>query len=178
VPVWSGNFFLGNFNTKSVLDPLKATEFGRSTSRKPHSLHGYYSYTQGSGMYNEHTTLITRPDSCAIYAVFYRADADNGSEVILTAYDIGSSPYVVARAELPDGSTTAGSGFHEFHLDFKYRDGVIVDFEKHRYKLAVVFASSSVGAALRGNPPTIYYAGKVGSVLLVDEVRVINFPKE
>jgi hypothetical protein len=177
VPVWSGNCFLGNFNTKAVLDPLKATEFGRSTRRKPQSLYGYYKYTQGSGKYNEHAELIDRPDSCDIYAVFYRADADDGSDVTLSAYDIGTSPYVVARADLPDGSTTAGNSFHEFHLDFVYRDGAIVDFDNHRYKLAVVFASSSVGAALRGNPPTVYYAGKVGSVLLVDEVRVVNFPK-
>jgi hypothetical protein len=175
VPVWSGNFFLGNFNTgKALTSPLEATEFGRIYKHKPRAMQGYYKYREGSGKYNLNGEEVDRVDSCSIYAVFYRADDD----VTLTAYDIGASPLVLARADLADGSPTAGDGFHEFSIEFgPYSEEP--DFENHKYKLAIVFSSSARGGTAKyenGQPTkTAIYAGKVGSTLIVDEVKVINY---
>jgi hypothetical protein len=175
VPVWSGNFFLGNFNTgKALSSPLEATEFGRIYKRKPKAIQGYYKYREGSGKYSLNGEEVDRADSCSIYAVFYRADGD----ATLTAYDIGASPLALARADLADGSPTDGDGFHEFCIEFgQYSEEP--DFENHRYKLTIVFSSSARGATAKyenGQPTkTAIYAGKVGSTLIVDEVRVINY---
>jgi hypothetical protein len=174
IPVWSGNFFLGNFNTNKVTSsPLEATEFGRTYKRKPISLQGYYKYKEGSGKYNDNGTEIDRADSCSIYAVFYRADHDE----TLTAYDINTSPLTLARAALADGSPTVGDGFHKFNIEFgQYSEAP--DFDKHKYKLAIVFSSSARGGTPKyenGQPTkTTIYSGKVGSTLIVDELRVIN----
>jgi hypothetical protein len=179
VPVWSGNFFLGNFNiNKALLSTLEATEFGRSYMHKPRCLQGYYKYREGSGKYNYNGTEIDRPDSCSIYAVFYRCD-EGSSDVTLTAYDINTSPRILARAELPDGSSTDGDDFHEFSIEFgAYAEEP--DFENHRYKLAIVFSSSARGGTPEydnaGQPTKkAIYAGKVGSTLIVDEVTVVNY---
>jgi hypothetical protein len=175
VPVWSGNFFLGNFNTSKVASsPLEATEFGRRYKRKPKVMQGYYKYREGSGMYNDSGTEVNRADSCSIYAVFYRADQGE----TLTAYDINTSPLVLARADLADGSQTSGNNFHEFSIEFgQYREEP--DFRNHKYKLTIVFSSSARGgtAKYENGQPTkaAFYAGKPGSTLIVDEVRVINY---
>ncbi|MDR0565709.1 MAG: PCMD domain-containing protein [Prevotellaceae bacterium] len=178
VPVWSGNFFLGSFNIgKALSSTLEATEFGRRYQRKPRCIQGYYKYREGSGRYNDNGTEIDRPDSCSIYAVFYRAD-QGSSIVTLTAYDVNTSPRILARAELRDGSSTVGDDFHEFSIDFGEYP-VEPDFENHTYKLAVVFSSSARGGTPKyenGQPAkTAIYAGKVGSALVVDEVKVINY---
>ncbi|MDR3366081.1 MAG: PCMD domain-containing protein [Prevotellaceae bacterium] len=177
VPVWSGNFFWGSFNTgKALTSPLEATEFGRSYKRKPRCVQGYYKYREGEGKYNDNGTLIDRADSCSIYAVFYRADQGD-SEITLTAYDVNTSPRILARADLTDGSPTEGDGFHEFSIEFSYK--AEPDFANHKYKLAIVFSSSARGGTAKyanGMPTkTALYAGKVGSTLVVDEVKVINY---
>ncbi|GHT17247.1 hypothetical protein AGMMS4956_20640 [Bacteroidia bacterium] len=185
IAVWAGNFFLGNFNTNYLLDPLKATEFGRVYKRKPHRMQGFYKYTEGPGLYYESLDKIgtqigtldsfARADSCSIYAVFYLAD----NKQTLTAYDIHTSPLVIARADLPksEAASTSGDGFHKFDLPFVYTSEP--DFDHHIYKLAILFSSSAVGGAptfdANGKPTTtVLYAGKPGSVLIVDEVRVVN----
>jgi hypothetical protein len=183
VAVWAGNCLLGNFNTGKILTPLYATEFGRVYKRKPLKIHGFYKYTQESAeryrySYSNDTTTYyaDHADTCDIYAVFYLADHVE----TLTAYDINNSPWVIARAEIADGSATQGVDFQEFTLDFVYKPNAeSIDFEKHKYKLAIVFSSSAGGGTPKldadGNPTDIVtYAGKVGSTLIVDEVEVIN----
>lgn len=178
VPVWSGNFFLGNFNIgKALSSTLEATEFGRTYKRKPRCIQGYYKYREGSGKYSDNGVEVDRPDSCSIYAVFYRSDAGS-SDMTLTAYDVNTSPHILARADLPDGSPTNGDDFHEFCIEFgEYK--FEPDFEAHKYKLAIVFSSSAHGGTPKyenGRPTkTAIYAGKVGSTLVVDEVKVINY---
>jgi hypothetical protein len=179
VPVWAGNFFLGNFNvSKALSSTLEATEFGRSYKRKPRCIQGYYKYREGSGRYTDNGVDVDRADSCSIYAVFYRADEGSGNAT-LTAYDVNTSPRILARADLPDGSQTDGDEFHEFAIEFgEYTDEP--DFENRRYKLAIVFSSSARGGTPKydeaGRPTkTAVYAGKAGSTLIVDEVKVINY---
>ncbi|MDR0688303.1 MAG: PCMD domain-containing protein, partial [Prevotellaceae bacterium] len=181
VPVWSGNFFLGNFNiSKALSSTLEATEFGRRYKRKPRCVQGYYKYREGSGKYSYNGAEVDRPDSCSIYAVFYRCD-NGSSDVTLTAYDINISPRILARAELPDGSPTDGDDFHEFSIEFgAYKHEPDFEDPNHRYKLAIVFSSSARGGTpeydAAGHPTKkVIYAGKVGSTLIVDEVKVINY---
>ncbi|GHT80039.1 hypothetical protein FACS189467_1070 [Bacteroidia bacterium] len=177
IAVWAGNFFLGNFNTSKVVTPLYATEFGRVYKRKPLRLHGFYKYTEGAGLYHHSYSdgvidSFARPDTCAIYAIFYRAD----NQETLTAYDINSSPLIIARADLLNGAATSGTDFHEFDIPFNYKSEP--DFEHHTYKLAIVFSSSAAGGTPKyenGVPTsTVIYAGKPGSTLIVDEVMVVN----
>ncbi|MDR3328773.1 MAG: PCMD domain-containing protein [Prevotellaceae bacterium] len=174
VPVWAGNCFLGSFEASTAIaSPLDATAFGRAYKRRPIALQGYYKYREGAGKYNHNGEEIVRPDSCSIYAVLYRCD---DGEATLTAYDINTSPRVVARADLADGASTAGDEFQPFDIPFRYASEP--DFAGHKYKLAVVFSSSAVGAApvyVDGKPTKkALYAGKVGSRLIVDEVRIVN----
>lgn len=179
VAVWAGSFFLGNFNTAYLTHPLLATEFGRVYKRKPLVMQGWYKYTEGDSAYrhsfsNNRNTFIdhNRADSCSIYAVFYRADA----EFTLNATNIDNAPEVIARTEPLDGSATQDNGFRRFTLNFRYRENhPPIDFENHTYKLAIVFSSSAGGGAPKPDEPNVViYAGKIGSTLIVDEVEVIN----
>jgi len=157
MPILSGNFFLGNFNTsKMASDPLAATEFGKLYLAKPKSITGHYKYKEGEGAF---------VDSCDIYAAFYQAKDDNGNEIILTAKDtLDKSPYVLAYARWQNCSGTEGDDFHPFELNFgAYGDP---DFEKYSYKLLITFAASKGGAT---------YKGKIGSKLIADEVEIEDY---
>jgi hypothetical protein len=177
VPVWAGNFFMGNFNTtKALSNTLEATEFGRIYKRKPKYIEGYYKYPEGDGLYNNNGTEIAQQhDSCDIYAVFYKV---NNYAETLTAYDIQQSPKIIARTEKFDGKETNGAGFQHFKLNFgNYLEEP--DFDNHLYKLAIVFSSSYAGGIpqkdANGNyTRQVSYAGKVGSTLIVDEVMIEN----
>jgi len=151
MPLLSGNFFLGNFNTqKMVTDELAATEFGKLYLVKPKSVKGYYKYEEGPG---------PGSDFCDIYAAFYQASDDNGNEIILTAHD-NLDEKSLAYARVPNCTTT--DGFLPFELNFNNYKGE-PDFAKYRYKLVITFASSSGGAT---------FEGKIGSKLTVDEVVI------
>jgi len=169
MPILSGNFFLGNFNTsKMATDELAATEFGKLYLAKPKSVKGYYKYEEGTGNFVGGTDS-TKKDSCDIYAAFYQASDDNGKEIILTAKDtkdkLDKSPYVLAFARWPNCSTTQGTGFQPFVLDLdNYKSNP--DFKKYNYKLLITFAASKGGAT---------YEGKIGSKLVVDEVEIEDY---
>lgn len=182
VAVWAGSFFLGNFNTANVITPLRATEFGRTYKRRPRCMRGWYKYSEGTGAYirsysnnSERTdTIPAQRDSCAIYAVFYLSDGST-----LDATTIDNHPSIIARADIANsaggGAATAGDGWHEFNLEFRYRDNDFVMDSMRQYKLAIVFSSSARGGTSKPNEPSVVvYAGKVGSTLIVDEVEVVN----
>jgi len=163
MPILSGNFFLGNFNTGKMADPLAATEFGKLYLAKPKSITGYYKYEEGNGTF---IVDSNKNDSCDIYAALYRAKDDSGEEITLTAKDeLDKSPYVLAYARWPDCSETEGDWFHPFVLNLDtYKSEP--DFEKYSYKLIITFAASRGGAT---------YKGKIGSKLIVDEVEIENY---
>jgi len=165
MPILSGNFFLGNFNTsKMASDELAATEFGKLYLTKPKNIKGYYKYEEGNGDFINGDSH--KNDSCDIYAALYQANDDNGKEIILTAKDkLDKSPYVLAYARLQDCSTTEGEDFHLFVLNFDtYKSEP--NFEKYNYKLLITFAASRGGAT---------YEGKIGSKLIVDEVEIEDY---
>jgi len=152
MPILSGNFFLGNFNTSiMVSDELAATEFGKLYFAKPKKITGYYKYKEGKGDGN---------DFCDIYAALYKASKANGEEIILTAKDdLEKSSLVYARVE----NCSETEDFQEFTLDF----GDYSIDEKYNYKLIITFASSKDGAK---------FEGKIGSKLIVDEVVIEDYP--
>jgi len=151
MPLLSGNFFLGNFNTtKMVTDELAATEFGTLYLFKPKKITGWYKYETDPGS-----------DFCNIYAALYQASDDNGNEIILTAKDnLDEKSLVYDR--VPNCSTT--DGFQPFELNFDYKNGE--PNPKYRYKLVITFASSKDGDK---------FVGKVGSKLTVDEVVIEDY---
>jgi len=152
MPLLSGNFFLGNFNTqKMVTDELAATEFGKLYLLKPKSVKGYYKYEEGEGK-----------DSCNIYAAFYQASDNSGKEKILTAHD-DLDQESLAYARIENCSVTDGFLPFELKLD-NYKSEP--DFAKYRYKLVITFASSKAGDKFIGN---------IGSKLTVDEVVIENY---
>jgi len=165
MPILSGNFFLGNFNTsKMASDPLMATEFGKIVFTKAKSIKGYYKYKEGEGDFINGDS--NKNDSCDIYAAFYQASDNDGKEIILTAKDtkdkLDKSPYVLAHSRWQDCSATQGTNFHPFVLNLdNYKSEP--DFKKYNYKLLITFAASKGGAT---------YEGKIGSKLTVDEVEI------
>ena len=167
IPIFSGNFFLGNFNTsKAISNPLAATEVGRIYLAKPKSVRGYYKYKEGkSSFISSENAAPNRPDSCNMHIAFYQSDLPNGTDTTLTVENIDDSELVLAQAALEDCSETAGDGFHEFILNFgPYKSEP--DFENHRYKLVITFAASRGGGT---------YEGKIGSNLVIDEVEIEDY---
>jgi len=165
MPILSGNFFLGNFNTnKMASNPLTATEFGKIYSAKPKKITGYYKYKEGDGDFITKTGNPSQHDSCDIYAAFYQATDANGKEIILTAVD-DLDKSSLAYARLPNCTTTEGKDFHQFVLPFdNYKSEP--DFKKYNYKLLITFAASKGGAT---------YEGKIGSQLIIDEVVIEDY---
>jgi hypothetical protein len=167
VPLFSGNFFLGNFNViKAITDELAATEVGRIYPAKPKSVKGWYKYKEGKEpfLYNG-IPQSGRHDSCNLHISFYQSDLPDGKDITLTVRDIDTSDLVIADATLEDCSETPGNGFHPFTLPFgEYKKEP--DFENHRYKIAITFAASRNGDK---------YAGKIGSTLIVDEVEIEDY---
>jgi len=151
MPILSGNFFLGNFNTtKMISDELAATEFGKLYFAKPKKVTGWYKYEASN-------------DNCDIYAAFYQASDANGNEIILTAKD-NLDERSLAYARVQDCSAT-GDDFLPFELNFdNYKSEP--DFETYNYKLVITFASSKGGATFEGN---------IGSKLTVDEVEIEDY---
>lgn len=167
IPVIAGSLFTGVLNPLNALkDPLLATQFGQPFSEKPLRMRGHYMYKAGEGNYidrkgKEQPSL---KDSCAIYSVFFRTDADLE---MLDGTNILTDPHILAIAMLPgpDRAGTAGNDFVAFDIPFEYKSDAVVDFEKNKYKLVIVFSSSFYGDRYEGTP---------GSRLIVDDVEIIT----
>lgn len=162
----AGNFFLGEFEVKvALLDAMKATRFGKPFTHKPLKYTGYYKYSPGPKYINKQGKEVAgMVDNGSIYAVLYRNHDANGNPVVLYGDDVQTNPNIVAIAKVRDLHAT--DEWVEWDVDFEY-EGNEVDMEllKNRgYNLTVVFSSSVNGDI---------FEGAVGSVLMVDKVRVI-----
>ncbi len=166
IPISAGSLFTGVFNPLNALkDPLTATQFGQPFYDIPTKLIGKYIYKAGTGDYIDPNgnVLPGVKDSCAIYSVFFKSDKSlnrlDGTNVLI-------HPNIVALAMLSpeERAGTSGSDFVPFEIDFKFKPGVEIDFEKNDYKLAIVFTSSYYGDR---------YEGTIGSRLIVDDVEII-----
>ena len=175
VPLFSGNFILGNFNRgKAMEDELAATEIGKIYFGKPKSIKGYYKYKEGPGDFERNG--VPEPgtiDSCSMNVRFYQSDSpSSGRDTILTVRDMDTSSLVIASASKIDCSETKddegdSDGFHPFELLLEYTGEHLKD--NHRYKLGMTFAASKYGDS---------YSGKIGSTLIVDEIEIIDYDEE
>ncbi len=171
IPIVAGSLFTGVLNPVYALkDPLLATQFGQPCDEKPLRFRGYYMYKAGMGDYIDPkgNVLPGVKDTCAIYSVFFRVDKDTQ---LLDGTNVLNHPNIVAVAMLSgqERAGTVGDGLVRFDVPFVYTSTDPVDFEKNRYKLAVIFSSSYYGDRYEGVP---------GSRLVVDEVEVLTETSE
>ena len=161
-PIAAGNLYLGSFVTNTALvNPLRATRFGKPFYLKPQRLRGWYKYAPGANFTNKDNNILPgRVDEFDIYAVLF--DTSNGSNY-LTGENVLTSPDVVAIARLEDSNAT--DEYVEFNIPFHYLQEF--DAQKqadYKYSLTVVFSSSKTGDV---------FEGAVGSTLIVDDVELI-----
>ncbi len=153
------NVMVFNFKapSASLREPRESTMFGLPFSHKPLRVVGKYRYKSGGS-----TLDSGMEDKCRILAVMYLTDEKVKH---LNGFNIRTSPNIVGMAEIADGSSTQGEGYHVFDISFRYDK--VVDPEllaKGRYNLALVFSSSNRGDVYDGAP---------GSELLIDDVEII-----
>jgi hypothetical protein len=168
IPCLSGSLYLGGFNPFTGLtNPLRSTYFGVPfNDGRPLKLTGYYRYKEGTEAYiNLDGSLDNgKKDNGSIYAVLFKT---NSQVQFLFGDDIGTSPDVIARAELRPEDIRQSDDFNYFEIDFDY-DSYKIPFswrelDNDEYKITIVFASSHRGQ---------FYEGRPGNVLVVDKVEL------
>ncbi len=170
-PLAAGNLFMGEFNL-DISNPLKSTHFGMPFYDIPFKLKGYYKYQSGeifkrytdeNGNYISGGEVLTRRDSCAIYAVFYETDENTPH---LDGTNILTHNNIISIAQLSQGNET--TDWTPFELTFIMKDGKNIDpqkLEEGKYNLSIIFSSSKEGDL---------YNGAIGSTLYIDEVELIS----
>lgn len=165
MPIAAGNLFLGSFDAGNAMkQPLMATNFGMTFSRKPLRLSGMYKYKPGTKYTDKQGNEVQgQTDMGHIYAVFYRNHDAQGNAVMLHGDDVLTNPNIVAVATA--GHVTETADWTEFSVDFEYTEDVdLALLAENGYNLAFVCTSSYEGASFRG---------AVGSTLFVDQVRIV-----
>ncbi len=162
-PIAAGNLFMGKFILENVLlNPLKATEFGRPIDRVPVRVTGYYKYRPGAVFTDkDKKEKPGRTDEASIYAVFYRNKDAQGNDVYLYGDDVLSSPYIVKKAEV--ASLPPTDQWARFEMFFEGEEADPKILEAQGYNMTIVFSSSKDGAS---------FEGAIGSELCIDEVEV------
>lgn len=165
MPIAAGNLFIGEFRAnQAMLAPLEATRFGMQlVSAEPEYLEGYYQYTAGEVMTDEHNEVMEGvADTCDIYAVLYEVDPQNFEP--LNGDDVLTSPRIVSLARIDNpGEPKQWTYFRE---PFRPMNGKTFDparADANGYAISIVMTSSRQGA---------YFRGAVGSHLKVDEIRI------
>lgn len=98
-------------------------------------------------------------DEFDIYAMLYKVE--KGADISLDGSTMNrESEYCVALADVED--KTEKGEYTKFSVPFLYREKV--DYTRYDYKLAIILASSARGA---------HYEGAIGSMLTVDELKLI-----
>lgn len=161
VPLVSGSMFSGVMDAALVAtNPLGATKFGQPVTEEPYLVRGFYKYKSGSQMTDTHGNPVDGKDQGTIAVVFYEAD-DN---LMLDGSNLYTHPSIIAKA-IFHPTDTEGDSFQPFTLSLERINDATVDFTQHRYKMALVFASSAGGDK---------YTGAVGSCLMIDEVEILT----
>lgn len=174
IPIYAGNMYLGKFDFWAALtNPLKTTLFGQPHPKeagKPLRLIAWYKYSAGTEYttweyVNGKKTVSTTneiKDHPDLYAVLYKVPkGKEGQDFYLTGIDINSSERIIARARLEDFAEK--KEWTRVSLDFIYTEEL--DYVENDYKLAIVLSSSFDGAN---------YKGAIGSVLQVDDLRIVS----
>lgn len=168
IPCLAGSLYLGGFNPLTgLVDPLRSTMFGVPfNSGKPTRLTGYYIYNEGTEDYinSDGSRDKNKRDNCSMYAVIYKTDQD---VQYLYGDNVVNSPNIIARAEVKPGDVRQGKDFVYFEVEFDYKSYKVPfswkELQDNKYKLSIVFSSSSRGQ---------HYEGRPGSTLIVDHINL------
>ena len=160
----AGNIYTGKFG-KATLSPVGATlEWGTGFTSRPIALKGWCDYrpVDIDVANNPYTALAGTPDVAQIQILLTDWSApfqiNTGNKVFV---DPETEPGIIAYGSLDVGET---SGYVEFTIPLEYRSLTRVP----KY-IVVVGAASKYGD---------YFTGGVGSVLYLDEFRLVYDPAE
>ena len=169
MPLAAGNIFIGEFaSTQAAMYPRRATKFGlQLVTEVPVKLEGYYKYKAGETFIDinkvEHPELHDMAD---IYAVVYEAYPEGSDKFVpLNGDDVLSSDRIVLLARIDEPGEPEKWTF--FSEPFKPVGNKTISEEmlrENKYAIAIVCTSSRDGA---------YFNGAIGSVLYVDELKVV-----
>lgn len=168
-PMAAGNLFIGRFDmANAITKPLESTQFGAPFYQVPVALSGYYKYTPGEVYQQPNSAgkleeVPGRTDECNIYSVLF--EVTPGMEY-LNGANVLTADNIIAVAAISAEERKGAAQWTEFHAPFVLREGKSIDMEKlagGAYSLTVVMSSSIDGD---------YFAGAVGSRLMVDEIEI------
>ena len=169
MPLAAGNIFIGEFaSSQAAMYPRRATKFGlQLVTEVPVKLEGYYKYKAGETFIDinkvEHPELHDMAD---IYAVVYEAYPEGSDKFVpLNGDDVLSSDRIVLLARIDEPGEPEEWTF--FSEPFKPVGNKTISEEmlrENKYAIAIVCTSSRDGA---------YFNGAIGSVLYVDELKVV-----
>lgn len=169
MPLAAGNIFIGEFaSSQAAMYPRRATKFGlQLVTEVPVKLEGYYKYKAGETFIDinkvEHPELHDMAD---IYAVVYEAYPEGSDKFVpLNGDDVLSSDRIVLLARINEPGEPEEWTF--FSEPFKPVGNKTISEEmlrENKYAIAIVCTSSRDGA---------YFNGAIGSVLYVDELKVV-----
>ena len=164
-PLAGGNLFIGSFDLGPALtNTLKCTLFGYDFDKKPTHVSGYYKYAPGAVVTDSQGQEVAGATDAGVFTViFYKNHDEAGNRIILYGDDFETSPFIVARAKI--NRINAASEWTRFDLDMVYEKEVDNEVLANWGYSFTISASSSVDAST--------YQGAVGSVLSLDEIRVI-----
>lgn len=163
--ITSGSLFLGRFEIDAA-NTLNSTQFGIPYFKKPLKIKGFYKYTPGEEYYycadpanNSNIATIdpNKTDEGVLRAVLYEVSSFENEW--LNGMNVFTSDKIVAKSQMICGKQ---EGFKEFELNLEYNK--TYDPTK-KYRFAVIFSSSKDGDK---------FCGAGGSVLVVDEIEIIN----
>lgn len=168
-PIAAGNLFTGKF-VLDLQNPRKSTHFGQDVvfRHTPLYFSGYFKYTPGEvykalNENNQFVAVAGKTDECNIYSVFYEVTKDIP---YLDGENVLSADNIIAVAAIRDEDRKGSSQWKKFHVPYILREGKSIDSDKlaaGAYSLTIVMSSSKDGD---------YFAGAVGSCLLVDELEI------
>lgn len=170
MPIAAGNLFIGSFDTQNaVLAPLQATHMGFPFTKRPSRMTGWFKYKAGETFTDKAGNAVPgKKDRGDIYAALYEAPSSDFSlDGNLFPNGTGIDEHIVLLARIPEQEMTETNDWKKFDLEFTPQNGKTLnaeDLKNGKYKLAVVFSSSVMGA---------YFQGAVGSELWIDEVEII-----
>lgn len=170
MPIAAGNLFVGSFDSQNaVIAPLKATHFGFPFTKLPSKMTGWFKYKAGETFTDKSGNIVSgKKDKGDIYAVLYEAPTSDFSlDGDLFPNGTGIDSHIVLMARIADKDMIETEEWTRFDLDFKPQNGKTINTENlksGKYKLAIVFSSSIMGA---------YFQGAVGSELWIDEVEIV-----
>lgn len=169
MPLAAGNIFIGEFaSSQAAMYPRRATKFGlQLVTEVPVKLEGYYKYKAGETFIDinkvEHPELHDMAD---IYAVVYEAYPEGSDKFVpLNGDDVLSSDRIVLLARIDEPGEPEEWTFFSEPFKPVGNKGISEEMlRENKYAIAIVCTSSRDGA---------YFNGAIGSVLYVDELKVV-----